>query len=85
MCHKCGGIGHLANNCLKREKSNEIVETEEHNDKKECDSEKETEDSETSESNEINTINAQIDNFDLTYEVLDVNSSLPKAETSDPS
>ncbi|MBW0525636.1 hypothetical protein O181_065351 [Austropuccinia psidii MF-1] len=27
-CHKCGGIGHLANNCLKKEKINEIVETE---------------------------------------------------------
>ncbi|MBW0493465.1 hypothetical protein O181_033180 [Austropuccinia psidii MF-1] len=27
-CHKCGGIGHLANNCLKKEKINEIVEEE---------------------------------------------------------
>ncbi|MBW0515957.1 hypothetical protein O181_055672 [Austropuccinia psidii MF-1] len=26
--HKCGGIGHLANNCLKKAKINEIVETE---------------------------------------------------------
>ncbi|MBW0515493.1 hypothetical protein O181_055208 [Austropuccinia psidii MF-1] len=43
-CHKCGGIGHLANNCLKKAKINEIVETEEHNDKKEeSDSEKDTE------------------------------------------
>ncbi|MBW0531276.1 hypothetical protein O181_070991 [Austropuccinia psidii MF-1] len=33
--HKCGGIGHLANNCLKKEKTNEIVETEDHNDKEE--------------------------------------------------
>ncbi|MBW0502307.1 hypothetical protein O181_042022 [Austropuccinia psidii MF-1] len=34
-CHKCGGIGHLANNCLKKEKINEIVETEKKNDKEE--------------------------------------------------
>ncbi|MBW0479689.1 hypothetical protein O181_019404 [Austropuccinia psidii MF-1] len=34
-CNKCGGIGHLANNCLKMEKGNEIVETEDHNDKEE--------------------------------------------------
>ncbi|MBW0570136.1 hypothetical protein O181_109851 [Austropuccinia psidii MF-1] len=32
-CHKCGGIGHLANNCLKKVKVNEIVETEDHNEK----------------------------------------------------
>ncbi|MBW0499964.1 hypothetical protein O181_039679 [Austropuccinia psidii MF-1] len=32
-CHKCGGNGHLANNCLKKAKNNEIVETEDHNDK----------------------------------------------------
>ncbi|MBW0558097.1 hypothetical protein O181_097812 [Austropuccinia psidii MF-1] len=32
-CHKCGGIGHLAKNCLKKEKINEIVETGDHNDK----------------------------------------------------
>ncbi|MBW0552838.1 hypothetical protein O181_092553, partial [Austropuccinia psidii MF-1] len=45
-CHKCGGVGHLANNCLKKEKINEIVETEDHNDKKEeSDSEKDTEES----------------------------------------
>ncbi|MBW0499051.1 hypothetical protein O181_038766 [Austropuccinia psidii MF-1] len=31
-CHKCGGIGHLANNFLKKAKINEIVEKEEHND-----------------------------------------------------
>ena len=43
-CHKCGGIGLLANNCLKKAKINEIVETENHNDKEEdSDSEKETE------------------------------------------
>ncbi|MBW0502429.1 hypothetical protein O181_042144 [Austropuccinia psidii MF-1] len=34
-CHKCGGIGDLANNCLKKTKINEIVETEDHNDKEE--------------------------------------------------
>ncbi|MBW0560533.1 hypothetical protein O181_100248 [Austropuccinia psidii MF-1] len=61
--HKCGGIGHLANNCLEKEKINEIVETEDHNDKEEeSDSEKDTEESETSESAEINIINAQINN-----------------------
>ncbi|MBW0504899.1 hypothetical protein O181_044614 [Austropuccinia psidii MF-1] len=32
MCYKCGVIGHLANNCLKKAKINEIVETEDHND-----------------------------------------------------
>ncbi|MBW0506329.1 hypothetical protein O181_046044 [Austropuccinia psidii MF-1] len=32
-CHKCGSIGNLANNCLKKEKINEIVKTEDHNDK----------------------------------------------------
>ncbi|MBW0492292.1 hypothetical protein O181_032007 [Austropuccinia psidii MF-1] len=48
-CHKCGGIGHLANNCLKKAKINEIVETEDHNDKdEESDSEKDTEELETS-------------------------------------
>ncbi|MBW0463712.1 hypothetical protein O181_003427 [Austropuccinia psidii MF-1] len=34
-CHKCGGIEHLANNCLKKSKINEIVETEDNNDKEE--------------------------------------------------
>ncbi|MBW0517468.1 hypothetical protein O181_057183 [Austropuccinia psidii MF-1] len=57
-CHKFGGIGHLANNCLKKAKINEIVETDAHNDKEEgADSEKDTEGSETSESDEINIIN----------------------------
>ncbi|MBW0489374.1 hypothetical protein O181_029089 [Austropuccinia psidii MF-1] len=28
--HKFGGIGHLANNCLKKAKISEIVETEDH-------------------------------------------------------
>ncbi|MBW0513068.1 hypothetical protein O181_052783 [Austropuccinia psidii MF-1] len=47
-CHKCGGIGHLANNCLKKEKMSEIVETEDHNDEEEeSDFEKDTEESET--------------------------------------
>ncbi|MBW0520436.1 hypothetical protein O181_060151 [Austropuccinia psidii MF-1] len=32
-CHKFGGIVNLANNCLKKAKINEIVETEDHNDK----------------------------------------------------
>ncbi|MBW0555480.1 hypothetical protein O181_095195 [Austropuccinia psidii MF-1] len=36
-CHKCGGIGHLANNFLKNEKINEIVQTED-----QSNSEKET-------------------------------------------
>ncbi|MBW0503525.1 hypothetical protein O181_043240 [Austropuccinia psidii MF-1] len=43
-CHKCGGIGHLANNCLKKAKINEIVKNEDHNDKEQkSDSEKDTE------------------------------------------
>ncbi|MBW0503845.1 hypothetical protein O181_043560 [Austropuccinia psidii MF-1] len=29
--HKCGGVGHLANNCLKKEKINEGVEIDDHN------------------------------------------------------
>ncbi|MBW0587465.1 hypothetical protein O181_127180 [Austropuccinia psidii MF-1] len=50
-CHECGGIGHLANNCLEKAKINEVVETEGHNEKEdEYDSEKDTEESETSES-----------------------------------
>ncbi|MBW0504972.1 hypothetical protein O181_044687 [Austropuccinia psidii MF-1] len=85
-CGKCGGIGHLTNNCLKKAKINEIVETEDHNDKEEeSDSEKDTEESEISESDEINIINAQINNIDLIYEVLDVNSNLPQVGTSDTS
>ncbi|MBW0504687.1 hypothetical protein O181_044402 [Austropuccinia psidii MF-1] len=31
--YKCGGIGHLSNNCLKKAKMKEIVETEDHNNK----------------------------------------------------
>ncbi|MBW0559393.1 hypothetical protein O181_099108 [Austropuccinia psidii MF-1] len=83
-CHKCGIIGHLANNCLKKAKINEIVETKNRNDKEEeSDSEKETEESETSESDEINIIDAEINNIDIIYEVLDVKSNLPRAGTSD--
>ncbi|MBW0545083.1 hypothetical protein O181_084798 [Austropuccinia psidii MF-1] len=43
-CHICGAIDHIANNCLKKEKINDIVETEDHNDKEdEYDPEKDTE------------------------------------------
>ncbi|MBW0543869.1 hypothetical protein O181_083584 [Austropuccinia psidii MF-1] len=57
---------------------------EDHKDKgKESDSEKDTEESETSESDEINIINAKINNIDLIYEVLNVNSNLPQVGTSD--
>ncbi|MBW0529149.1 hypothetical protein O181_068864 [Austropuccinia psidii MF-1] len=63
--HKCGGIGHLANNCLKKAKINEIVKTEDHNDKEDVSgSEKDTEESETPESDEMNIINAKIHNID---------------------
>ncbi|MBW0562118.1 hypothetical protein O181_101833 [Austropuccinia psidii MF-1] len=49
--HTCGGIGKLANHCLKKAKISEIVETENHNQKEgESDSEKDTQESETSES-----------------------------------
>ncbi|MBW0534198.1 hypothetical protein O181_073913 [Austropuccinia psidii MF-1] len=42
--HKCGGIGPLANNCLKKAKIIEIVETEDHNEKEEeSDSDEDTE------------------------------------------
>ncbi|MBW0486704.1 hypothetical protein O181_026419 [Austropuccinia psidii MF-1] len=82
--HKCGGIEHLANNFFKKAKIKEIVETEDHNEKEEeSASEKATEESQTSESDEINIINAQINNIDILYEVLDFNSNLPQAGTSD--
>ncbi|MBW0532368.1 hypothetical protein O181_072083 [Austropuccinia psidii MF-1] len=58
---------------------------EDHNGKEESSSEKDTEESKTSESDEINIINEQIDNIDLMYEVLDVNSNLPQAQKSDTS
>ncbi|MBW0512668.1 hypothetical protein O181_052383 [Austropuccinia psidii MF-1] len=82
-CQKCGGIGNLANNCLKKAKLNEIVETEDQNYKEEeSDSEKDTEESETSESEQINIINAQMKTIDLLYEVLEVKSNLPQVGTS---
>ncbi|MBW0520611.1 hypothetical protein O181_060326 [Austropuccinia psidii MF-1] len=85
-CHKCGVIGHLANNCIKKAKINGIVKTEDLSDKEEeYDSERDTEKAETSESDEINIINAKIDNIYLIYEVLDVNSNLPQVGTSDTS
>ncbi|MBW0495284.1 hypothetical protein O181_034999 [Austropuccinia psidii MF-1] len=34
-CHKCRVIGHLANNFVKKAKINEIVETDDHNEKEE--------------------------------------------------
>ncbi|MBW0520706.1 hypothetical protein O181_060421 [Austropuccinia psidii MF-1] len=84
--HKCRGVGQLSNNCLKKEKFNEIVQTEDHNYKEEAsDSENDTEQSETSESDTIKKINAQIKNIYLIYEVLDVNSSLPQVGKSDTS
>ncbi|MBW0543144.1 hypothetical protein O181_082859 [Austropuccinia psidii MF-1] len=85
-CHKCGGVGHLAKNFLKKAKNNEIVETEDHNDKEEeSDSEKDIEESETSESDETNIINAQINNIYSIYQVLDVNSNLPQVGTYEKS
>ncbi|MBW0556066.1 hypothetical protein O181_095781 [Austropuccinia psidii MF-1] len=65
---------------------NEIVALEDHNDKEEgSDSEKDTEESETSESDQVNIINAQMNNIDLLYEVLDFNSNLPQVGTSNTS
>ncbi|MBW0496234.1 hypothetical protein O181_035949 [Austropuccinia psidii MF-1] len=62
----------------------DIVETEDNNDKEEESySQKDIEESETSESYEINIINAQIENIDLIYEVLDVNLNLPQIGKSD--
>ncbi|MBW0570869.1 hypothetical protein O181_110584 [Austropuccinia psidii MF-1] len=52
-CHKCGGIGHSTNNCLKKTKINEIMEAEDHNDKEEnSDSEKDTEESDSAKDTE---------------------------------
>ncbi|MBW0471823.1 hypothetical protein O181_011538 [Austropuccinia psidii MF-1] len=85
-CHKCGCVENLANNCLKKANINEILEKEDQNHKEEkSDSEKDTEASETSESDEINIINAKINNIDLIYEVLDVNSNLRQVGTSNTS
>ncbi|MBW0509523.1 hypothetical protein O181_049238 [Austropuccinia psidii MF-1] len=62
----------------------EIVETEDHNNKKkESDSERQNEESEMSESDEIRIINAQINKIYLIYEVLNVNSNLPQIRASD--
>ncbi|MBW0507500.1 hypothetical protein O181_047215 [Austropuccinia psidii MF-1] len=83
MSKESSSIGHLANNCLKKAKINEIVETEDHNyEQDKSDFERDTEESQTSESDYINRINAQIKNIDLIYEVLDVNSNLPQVGTS---
>ncbi|MBW0584990.1 hypothetical protein O181_124705 [Austropuccinia psidii MF-1] len=73
---------------LNKSKSNEQRKCdkcgEDHNDKEEeSDSEMDTEESETSESDEKNIIDAQINNIDLIYELLDVNSNLPQVGTSD--
>ncbi|MBW0473103.1 hypothetical protein O181_012818 [Austropuccinia psidii MF-1] len=84
--HKCHVFGHLANNCLKNEKINEIGETEDLNEKEEeSDSEKDTEEYDTSESDEINIISSQTNNIDLIYEVLDINSNIPQVGTADTS
>ncbi|MBW0504691.1 hypothetical protein O181_044406 [Austropuccinia psidii MF-1] len=81
-----GGIGHLANNYLKKAEINEIVETESHNDKEEeFESERDNEESEASESDQVNIINAKINNIYLLYQVPDVNSNLPQVGTSDMS
>ncbi|MBW0488924.1 hypothetical protein O181_028639 [Austropuccinia psidii MF-1] len=75
-CHRCGDFGDLDNDCLKKAKIKQIVETEDHNDKEgESFSEKENKELDKSENDEINLINSRINNFDLTYEVLDVNSN----------
>ncbi|MBW0588102.1 hypothetical protein O181_127817 [Austropuccinia psidii MF-1] len=61
------------------------INVEDHNDREESDSEKDTEESQTSAIDQINIINEQITNIDLIYEVLDVNSNLPQVGTSDTS
>ncbi|MBW0521479.1 hypothetical protein O181_061194 [Austropuccinia psidii MF-1] len=71
---------------INQEKLSSSINPTDHNDKEEeTDSKKDTEQSETSESDEIHIINAQINNIDLIYKVLDVNSNLPQAGTSDTS
>ncbi|MBW0511511.1 hypothetical protein O181_051226 [Austropuccinia psidii MF-1] len=62
------------------------METKDHTDKSDeyyC--EKDPEESETSEGDETNVINAQINNIDLIYEVMDMNSNLPQIEISNKS
>ncbi|MBW0558034.1 hypothetical protein O181_097749 [Austropuccinia psidii MF-1] len=49
----------------------------------ESDSEKDTQESETSDSDKINIIIAQVNNIDIIYEVIDVNSNLPQVGTSE--
>ncbi|MBW0513576.1 hypothetical protein O181_053291 [Austropuccinia psidii MF-1] len=62
------------------------MEKEDHNDKEdESDSGKDTEGSEASEGDKIHITNSQINDIDLIYEVLDVNSNLPQLGTSDTS
>ncbi|MBW0507534.1 hypothetical protein O181_047249 [Austropuccinia psidii MF-1] len=76
-------IWHLANTCLKKTKINEIVETEDHNDKEgESYSEKDTEESHTCKSDENNIISSQMSNIDLIYQMLDVKLNLPQTRTS---
>ncbi|MBW0509603.1 hypothetical protein O181_049318 [Austropuccinia psidii MF-1] len=78
-----GSIWCLANTCLQKTKINEIVETEDHNDKEgESHSEKDTEESETCESDKSNIISSQMRNIDLIYQVLDVKLNLPQTRTS---
>ncbi|MBW0580626.1 hypothetical protein O181_120341 [Austropuccinia psidii MF-1] len=76
----------------KKDKSKEAFKpnTSNNNEERKChkcgeeyDSEKDTEESETSESDEINIPNAQINNSDITEELLDANSNLPQVRTSD--
>ncbi|MBW0558589.1 hypothetical protein O181_098304, partial [Austropuccinia psidii MF-1] len=70
---------------IKKDKSKEAFKpnTSNNNEQIKCHKCGDTEESETSESDEINIINAQINNIDIMYEVLDVNSSLPQVGTSD--
>ncbi|MBW0545434.1 hypothetical protein O181_085149 [Austropuccinia psidii MF-1] len=84
-CHKCGGIKHLPNNCLKKAEINEIMENKDNIDREEESDSEDTEESDTSESDEINKINSQINNIYLIYEAIDVKSNLPKVEQSDTS
>ncbi|MBW0573902.1 hypothetical protein O181_113617 [Austropuccinia psidii MF-1] len=68
---------------IKKDKSKETFKanTSNNNEQRKC--HKCGEQSESSESSEINIINAQINNIDIIYEVLDVNSNLPQVGTSD--
>ncbi|MBW0534127.1 hypothetical protein O181_073842 [Austropuccinia psidii MF-1] len=69
---------------MREAKINELVETEDHNDKEEySNSEKDIEESETFEGDERKIINSQINNIHLLYKVLDVNSNSPQIGKSD--